>query len=169
MTNGKDFHGVGFRIGTETFAVPIALVREIVRVPQITVVPEAPAGVEGVINLRGKIIPVLDLRKRFGQTVVSAHKRNRILVTEAGGKLAGLIVDAASEVLKIPLSEIENTLYGFDDGQLNCLTGMGKLNGRLILLLDVSKLLKNSSQFSVPSSQPENRVGTENREPRTEN
>ena len=74
----KDLQVVGFRIGNETFGVRIGSVREIVRVPEITAVPSAPETVEGVINLRGKIIPVMDLRKRFGQTEIQADKKNRI-------------------------------------------------------------------------------------------
>jgi purine-binding chemotaxis protein CheW len=73
-------HLVGFRIGRETFGVPISLVHEIVRVPEITAVPEAPDFVEGVINLRGKIVSIVDLRKRFGEKEITQHKKNRILV-----------------------------------------------------------------------------------------
>src|SRR5512147_3195001 len=102
----RELQIVGFRIGRETFGVPISLVHEIVRVPEITTVPDAPGFVEGVINLRGKIISVVDLRKRFGEKEGPADKRNRILVTELEGKMVGLIVDSASEVLKIAESEI---------------------------------------------------------------
>src|SRR5437868_11395203 len=76
----KDLQLVGFRIGKETFGVPIGLVHEIVRVPEITAVPDAPDYVEGVINLRGKIISIVDLRKRFGETKIQASPKNRILV-----------------------------------------------------------------------------------------
>ena len=103
----KDVQVVGFRIGNETFGVRIGSVREIVRVPDITAVPSAPETVEGVINLRGKIIPVMDLRKRFGQSDIRPDKKNRILVVELDNKLVGLIVNAASEVLKISPTEIE--------------------------------------------------------------
>jgi len=133
---------VGFRIGAETFAMPIARVREIVRVPPITAIPEAPACVEGVINLRGRIIPVMDLRKRFGEMTISANKKNRILVAEIEGKVVGLIVDAASEVLKIPPAEIEDPPDVLGDGGLDYVTGMGKLGDRLIILVDVSRLLQ---------------------------
>jgi purine-binding chemotaxis protein CheW len=95
----KDLQVVGFRIGNETFGVRIGSVREIVRVPEITAVPSAPETVEGVINLRGKIIPVMDLRKRFGQSDIQPDKKNRILVVELNNKLVGLFVNAASEVL----------------------------------------------------------------------
>src|SRR3954467_10440938 len=103
----KDLQLVGFRIGREMFGVPINLVHEIVRVPEITAVPDAPDYVEGVINLRGKIVSVIDLRKRLGEKKVNTGKRNRILVVEHNGRLSGLIVDSASEVLKIPASDVE--------------------------------------------------------------
>jgi purine-binding chemotaxis protein CheW len=122
--------------------LPIARVREIVRVPPITAVPDAPACVEGVINLRGRIIPVMDLRKRFGEPAIAAHKKNRILVTEVDGKLVGFIVDAASEVLKIPPAEIESLPEVVADGGLNYITGLSKLGNRLIILVDVAKLLQ---------------------------
>jgi purine-binding chemotaxis protein CheW len=137
----KDLQVVGFRIGNETFGVRIASVREIVRVPEITAVPSAPETVEGVINLRGKIIPVMDLRKRFGHVASVPDKKNRILVVELDNKLVGLIVNAASEVLKIPPSEIEPPGSVFAEGESSYVTGVGKLKGRLIILLDVSKLL----------------------------
>ena len=73
----KDLHLVGFRIGRETFAVPIDMVHEIVRVPEITSVPDAPEYIEGVINLRGKIVSIVDLRKRFGERQITSHKKNR--------------------------------------------------------------------------------------------
>lgn len=137
----KDLQVVGFRIGNETFGVRISSVREIVRVPEITAVPNAPETVEGVINLRGKIIPVMDLRKRFGQPEIQNDRKNRILVVELENKLLGLIVNSASEVLKIPPSEIEAPGTVFADGEASYVTGVGKLNGRLIILLDIVKLL----------------------------
>ena len=140
----KELQVVGFRIGEETFGVRIGTVREIVRVPEITTVPNAQETIEGVINLRGKIIPVVDLRKRFGQVQIVADKKNRILVVELDNKLVGLIVNSASEVLKIPPSEIESPGSVFADGESSYVTGVGKLKGRLIILLDISKLLHRS-------------------------
>jgi purine-binding chemotaxis protein CheW len=137
----KELQVVGFRIGEETFGVRIASVREIVRVPEITSVPNAQETIEGVINLRGKIIPVIDLRKRFGLAEIQSDKKNRILVVELESKLVGLIVNSASEVLKIPPSEIESPGSVFADGESSYVTGVGKLKGRLIILLDITKLL----------------------------
>src|ERR1700683_1936564 len=132
---------VGFKVGRETYGVPITSLHEIVRVPEITAVPDAPDYLEGVINLRGKIVSVMDLRKRFGEKDVSLTRRNRILVGEHSGRLAGLIVDSASEVLKIPADDVEAPPAVFQDGGLNCVTGLGKVKGRLVVLLDMTKLL----------------------------
>jgi len=140
-----ELHIVGFRIGRESYGVPITSLHEIVRVPEITAVPDAPDYMEGVINLRGKIVSVLDLRKRLGETQVVPNKRNRILVLEHKGRLSGLIVDSASEVLKIPGSDVEPPPTDFLEGGLNCVTGLGKYQGRLIVLLDMAKLLEVSA------------------------
>jgi purine-binding chemotaxis protein CheW len=138
----KELHIVGFRIGRETFGVPISLVHEIVRVPEITAVPDSPNYVEGVINLRGKIVSVVDLRKRFGEKELKTDKKNRILVTEVEQKMVGLIVDAASDVLKIPQSDVELPPTVFEQGELNYVTGVGKWNGRLIILIDLKNILQ---------------------------
>jgi purine-binding chemotaxis protein CheW len=141
----RELHIVGFQVGRETYGVPITSLHEIVRVPDITAVPDAPDYLEGVINLRGKIVSVMDLRKRFGVKLATVKKNNRILVVEHAGRLAGLIVDSASEVLKIPADSVEAPPAVFQDGGLNCVTGLGKVAGRLVVLLDMSKLLAPAS------------------------
>ena len=138
----KELQVVGFRIGRETFGLPISIVREIVRVPDITAVPNAPDYIEGVINLRGRIIPVVDLRKRFGEKSFEANKKNRIVVVELESRLVGLIVNSASEVLRISPSEIDEPHNVFREGELNYITGIGKLNGRLVILLDLNRVLQ---------------------------
>jgi purine-binding chemotaxis protein CheW len=138
----KELQVVGFSIGRETFGLPIASVREIVRVPEITSVPNAPDYIEGVINLRGRIIPVVDLRKRFGETAVEPNKKNRIVVVEMENRAIGLLVHSASEVLKIPPSEIEAPQDVFQEGELNYISGVGKLKGRLVILLDLARILE---------------------------
>jgi purine-binding chemotaxis protein CheW len=138
----KDLQLVGFRIGRETFGLPISIVREIIRVPDITAVPDAPEYVEGVINLRGRIIPVLDLRKRFGEKQIEPDKKNRVVVVELEKRAIGLIVNSASEVLRIPPSEIEHPSNVFPEGDLNFITGVGKLKGRLVMLLDLNRMMQ---------------------------
>ena len=137
----RELHIVGFQVGRETYGVAITSLHEIVRVPEITAVPDAPHYMEGVINLRGKIVSVVDLRRRFGEKDIKPTKKNRILVSEVHGKLVGLIVDSASEVLKIPESDVELPPV-FEQGELNYVTGVGKLNGRLIILIDLNRILQ---------------------------
>jgi purine-binding chemotaxis protein CheW len=132
---------VGFRVGKENFGVPIAIVREIVPRMDITEVPDSPAYIEGVINLRGKIIPVVDLRKRFAEPVES-NRRNRILVAELDGHLVGMVVDAANEVLKVTPELIEPPPNIFEQGELNYVTGVAKLGGKLVILIDLAKIMQ---------------------------
>ncbi len=147
----RDLHMVGFQVGRETYGVPITSLREIVRVPEITSVPDAPEYMEGVINLRGKIVSVIDLRKRLGE-ICTSGRRNRILVVEHGGKLCGLIVDSASEVIKIPASDVEPPPAMGHEGGLNCVTGLGKYKGRLIVVLDIDQILDRGAK---EKNQPE--------------
>jgi purine-binding chemotaxis protein CheW len=153
----RELHIVGFQVGRETYGVPITSLHEIVRVPEITAVPDAPDYLEGVINLRGKIVSVMDLRKRFGEKQAAVKRNNRILVVEHAGRLAGLIVDSASEVLKIPADAVEAPPAVFQEGGLNCVTGLGKVSGRLIVLLDMSKLLAPASLVSKGKGESEDK------------
>ncbi len=148
----RETHIVGFRVGRETYGVPITSLREIVRVPEITTVPDAPDYLEGVINLRGRIISVVDLRKRFGQPAAAIERHSRILIVEHRGRLAGMIVDSASEVLKIPESDIEAAPAMMREGGLDCVTSLGKYQGRLILLLEIEKVLAAAHQQNEPST-----------------
>jgi purine-binding chemotaxis protein CheW len=132
---------VGFRIGKEHFGVPIGIVHEIVRMMDITDVPDAPSFIEGVINLRGKIIPVVDLRKRFAESA-QQNRRNRILVAELDGHNVGLVVDSANEVLKVDPEQIEPPPNIFEQGDLNYVTGVGKLGGKLVILIDLAKIMQ---------------------------
>lgn len=145
----KDLQIVGLRIGRETYGIPIALVREIVRVPSITAVPNAREYVEGVINLRGKIISVVDLRKRFGEVKVENNKKNRIVVVEHEGRTVGLVVNSASEVLKLSASEIAPPSSVFIDGEVDYVTGVATIGERLIVLLDLGKVLKSGDSRHV--------------------
>ena len=132
---------VGFRVGKENFGVPISAVHEIVRMMEITEIPDSPSHIEGVINLRGKIIPVIDLRKRFAEPI-QPNRRNRIVVAELDGHLVGLVVDAANEVLKVNPELIEPPPNIFEQGELNYVTGVGKLGGKLVILIDLAKIMQ---------------------------
>jgi purine-binding chemotaxis protein CheW len=141
MAKAKVQQIVGFRVGKEDFGVPIGIVHEIVPMMEITAVPDSPNYIEGVINLRGRIIPVVDLRKRFAEAVVP-NRRNRIMVAELDGHRVGLVVDAANEVLKIDPELIEPPPNVFQQGDLNYVTGVGKLGGKLVILIDLAKIMQ---------------------------
>ena len=147
----RETHIIGFHVGRETYGIPITSLHEIVRVPEITAVPDAPDYLEGVINLRGKIVSIVDLRKRFGKIATPLDRHSRILVVGHHGRLAGMIVDSASEVIKIPESEIESAPAMMQEGGLDCVTGLGKYKGRLIILLDINKVLaaRESAETTV--------------------
>ena len=138
----KQLQIVGLRIGRETLGLPISLVREIVRVPEITPIPNTPDHIEGVINLRGKIIAVVDLSKRFGEAAIQHNSKSRIVVVELEERLVGLLVNSASEVLRLSPSEIEAPQNVFPNEDMNYVTGVGKLQDRLIILLDLSRILQ---------------------------
>lgn len=132
---------VTFRLGAEHFGVPIGAIQEVVRLPEITPVPEAPAFVEGVINLRGRILPVLDLGRRFRLPDRPRTRASRILVAEAGGRPVGLIVDAVCEVVRLPGAAIEPPPPVVGGIGVDYITGVGKLADRLLVLLDLGRVL----------------------------
>ena len=140
----KHLQIVGLRVGRETLGLPISLVREIVRVPEITPVPNAPEYVEGVINLRGRVIAVLDLGKRIGEAPVQRNSKSRIVVVEVEDRLAGLLVNSASEVLRIAPSEIVAPQTVFPGDDISYVTGVGKLHDRLIILVDLTRILQHT-------------------------
>ena len=138
---------VGFRVGKENFGVPIGIVHEIVPMMDITVVPDSPTYIEGVINLRGKVIPVVDLRLKFCLPELEYTQRTCIIVVQvqsAGVALhTGIIVDAVSEVLNLAAADIEDT-PDFGDGcgsAASYLLGMAKVKGKVKILLDIDRVL----------------------------
>ncbi|MDY6856905.1 MAG: chemotaxis protein CheW [Thermodesulfobacteriota bacterium] len=134
---------VTFNISNEEFGLDILKVHEIIRMLEITRIPGAPQFVEGVINLRGRIIPVIDLRKRFNFEKKEPDKLTRIVVVEIEEKIVGFIVDSVSEVLRLPYSKVEPPppIVGGIDSEY--ISGVGKLDNRLLILLDLGKLLTN--------------------------
>ena len=140
---------VGFKVEREFFGVPIAAVKEIIRVPDITPVPDTPEFVEGVVNLRGRIVPVIDMRRRVGVLAAERTRGNRILVLELAGKMVGLIVDSASDIIKISEDAIEPPPDIVSSIGAEYVTGVGKLEGKLIVLLDLTRLLSAEEMRKV--------------------
>jgi len=133
---------VCFRIGRELFGVSIHIVQEIVRVPEVTPVPEMPGFVEGVINLRGKIVSIVDLGKRLKIEAAAKTRTNRILVIEVERKVIGLLVDAVTEILRIPPESVEPAPDIVTSVGAEYIVGVGKLPDKLIILLDLKNILK---------------------------
>jgi purine-binding chemotaxis protein CheW len=137
---------VTFGLGTEEFGVDILAVQEINRMMELTRVPQSPADVEGVINLRGRIIPVLDLRKRFGMAVTAHSEASRIIVVDVLGRTLGFIVDRVQEVLRIESSIVEPAPTMACSIDSDYIAGVGKLEDRLLILLDLERLFENSAR-----------------------
>jgi purine-binding chemotaxis protein CheW len=134
-------HLVTFFLAQEEYGVDVRLVQEIIRVADITQVPRAPEFIRGVINLRGRIIPVVDLKRRLALGVVEASRVARIVVVKVRDRLTGLLVDGASQVLKVPVSTIEAAPEEVVEIDVNYIRGVAKLEKRLIILVDLNKIL----------------------------
>jgi purine-binding chemotaxis protein CheW len=147
--SGKTLQVVTFALGSEEYGVDIAQVQEINRMVTITHVPRAPQFMEGVINLRGQLIPIIDLRTRFGMERSERTKNTRIVVTEIGNKRIGMVVDSVSEVLRIPVEQIEDApdlVAGVDTEYIR---GVGKMGDRLIIMLDLGRVISGSEKAEL--------------------
>ena len=132
---------VTFSIGDGEFGVDILKVQEIIRIMEITRIPRSPEFVEGVINLRGKVVPIIDLRRRFSMVARQHDSDTRIIVIEISGVIVGFVVDAVSEVLRIPLDTVEPAPPVVAGLESDYISGVCKLHDRLLILLDLDRLL----------------------------
>ena len=140
---------VVFDLAAEFYGVDIGDVREIIRMQSITRVPGAPPFVEGVINLRGSVVPVVDLRKRLDLQVNEQTQETRIVVVDIAGRDVGVIVDGVTEVLRIPLSSVEPPSSMIVRADSDYLRGLARLEDKLIILLDLSRALATIDTQSV--------------------
>lgn len=153
---------IAFRLGVEEYALPITSVQEIIMPQTTTKMPKSPEFVEGVINLRGNIIPIIDGRKRFGLKVSEVTSESRIMVLELKDHTVGLIVDEVSEVVHLKTKDIDPAPSEFGKSN-DLLMGIGKVNDRLLILLelesenflDVKEVegIKNVAKFAEQMSQ----------------
>ncbi|GAC1544779.1 MAG: chemotaxis protein CheW [Candidatus Velthaea sp.] len=142
---------VSFALGSEEYGVDIAQVQEINRMVAITHVPRAPHFMEGVINLRGQLIPIIDLRTRFGMPRAEHTKNTRIVVTEIGSKRVGMVVDSVSEVLRIPVDQIEDAPDMIAAVETEYIRGVGKIADRLIIMLDLARIISGAEKRDLDS------------------
>ncbi len=134
-------HLATFFLSREEYGVDVRLVQEIIRVSEITQVPRAPEFIKGVINLRGRIIPVVDLKRKLKLGTVELAREARIVVVKLRERLMGLLVDGASQVLKVPVSVIEAAPEEVTEIDAHAIRGVAKLEKRLIILIDLAKVM----------------------------
>jgi purine-binding chemotaxis protein CheW len=149
QTRGGKF--LSFFLNGEEYGMEILKVHEIIGMLPVTRVPKTSAYMRGVVNLRGKIIPVIDLRLRFGMEMAEETSENCIIVVEAGGVEIGVIVDKVSEVLEITDGEIEDVPSFGTDVSTNYLLGIGNTNGNVRMLLDIDRILTEKETADVHS------------------
>ncbi len=140
---------VVFELSGESYGVDIGAVNTIIRMQQITHVPRAPEFVQGVINLRGSIVPVIDLRTRFGLPAFEETKASRIVVVETGAGVMGMIVDAVTETLSLSSDSIEPPASIVTSADSRYLRGVAKFDDRLIIMLDIEKVLAESEATTL--------------------
>lgn len=138
--SGEVLQLVSFQLGPEEYAIDILGVQEIIRMVEVTVVPNALYYVEGVVNLRGKVIPIINLRTRLGLSSMEHTKDTRIVVVEIAHVLLGFIVDSVEEVLRLPAELIEPPPSSGTGGADEFHKGVGRVEGRLLILLNMEKL-----------------------------
>lgn len=138
-----------FKLGEEYYGVNIEAVNTIIRMPDITAVPHTADYIKGVINLRGAIVPVIDLRRRFGLGMSEATKATRVVVVENASTLVGMVVDAVSETLRLPAANIEPLSSLVISVDSRYLRGVGKDGDRLIILLSLDKVLEQQESNNL--------------------
>jgi purine-binding chemotaxis protein CheW len=142
-----------FQLANEEFGIRVLKVREIMGLQEITAVPQTPSHVKGVINLRGKVVPVIDLRLKFGVAAAEYTQRTCIIVTQVQGEsrpvLMGIIVDGVSEVLNLTPGEIEDTPDFGEEVAGQYLLGMAKVKGKVKILLDIDRVLSTQDLHNL--------------------
>ena len=142
-----------FQLSNEEFGIRVLKVREIMGIQEITAVPQTPAHIKGVINLRGKVVPVVDLRLKFGLAAADYTQRTCIIVTqvqgESGPVMMGIVVDGVSEVLNLTGAEIEDTPDFGEEISGRYLLGMAKVKGKVKILLDIDRVLSTQDLHNL--------------------
>lgn len=142
-----------FRIGAEMYALDIMRIKEIIRPQRLTPVPKAPPFIEGVINLRGAVVPVVDLRKRFGQPAAGSERRTRILICALTGKVIGLMVDEVAEVRRYTRQEIQPSPQFLRGRGSEFFLGVCRRDDQLVMLIDLEKILSSGERIDLEGIQ----------------
>jgi purine-binding chemotaxis protein CheW len=145
-TTEHEVQVVTFTLGKEEYAIDILQVQEIVMMTDITRMPRAPRFIEGIVNLRGQMIPIIDMRKRFDLAEAEHDAETRIIIVEIGGELVGMVVDGVREVIRLPDSAISPPPPMIQGISAEYLNGIGQIGERLLIMLDLGKILSADEQ-----------------------
>ncbi len=140
---------VVFMMENEEFACSINNVKEVVKMVRVTPLPRSLDFVEGVINMRGEVIPVIDLRKRFALAEAERTDENRIIIVEVQERMVGLIVDSVSEVTRLPVEQIQEAPSQVAGGKTDLITGVGKIEERMLIILNLDRILTTEEQVAL--------------------
>lgn len=145
---------VSFRLAKEEYGVDIMRVQEIILMGEITAIPEVPDFIRGLINLRGKVIPIIDLRRRFNLGSGDTTEHTRIIVVNANNTTFGIVVDAVNEVLRIESDQIEPPPRGIVGIEQAYIKGLVKMDDKIMILLSVESILSQDEQSALAASAP---------------
>jgi purine-binding chemotaxis protein CheW len=140
---------ISFEVGEEEYGLDILRVKEVIRIREITRLPKAPPFVKGIINLRGDVIPIIDLRDRFGLAHREYTAMTRVIVVDVNGKLVGMVVDAASQVVRISADQIDPPPPIVGGLSVEYVKGVGKLDDRLVILLNIDRILTQEEKANL--------------------
>jgi purine-binding chemotaxis protein CheW len=143
---------ISFTVGAEEYGLELLRVKEVIRMRQITWLPKAPSCIKGIINLRGDVIPIVDLRDRFGLESVEQTAMTRVIVVEVEGRLIGMVVDSASQVVRVPADQFDPPPPMVGERTEAFITGVGKMDGKLILTIDADRILRADEMNQIATS-----------------
>lgn len=149
LTKEGETQLVVFTMEEEEFACTIHNVREVVKMLKITPLPRSLDFVEGVINMRGEVLPVIDLRKRFGLPDAERTDESRIIIVEVEDRLVGLTVDSVTEVIRLANEQIQEAPDQVAGQKTNLITGVGKIDKRMLIILNLDKILTTEEQIAL--------------------
>jgi purine-binding chemotaxis protein CheW len=143
---------ISFTVGAEEYGLELLRVKEVIRMRQITWLPKAPSCVKGIINLRGDVIPIIDLRERFGLQAQNQTAMTRVIVVEVEGHLVGMVVDSASQVVRVPADQFDPPPPLMGQGSRDFITAVGKVDDKLVIMIDVDRILSIEEMSALSGS-----------------
>jgi purine-binding chemotaxis protein CheW len=143
---------ISFTVGAEEYGLELLRVKEVIRMRQITWLPKAPACVKGIINLRGDVIPIIDLRERFELEPEEKTAMTRVIVVDVDGKSVGMVVDSASQVVRVPADQFDPPPAVVGAGSRDFITAVGKMGEKLIIVIDVDRILSTEELSQITGS-----------------